>query len=376
MARSRCGWLLLPWIAPAASPAASSWRTILSAPCLVRLNTSARSTDSFWRNIVEQRRLFGLVHHGDALLDPLDRRRGRRDRDLGGIGQILVGEFLDRLRHGRREEQGLALRRDQGDDALQRVNEAEVEHLVGLVEDEDLELAQAEGPLVDEVEQAARRRDEDVETARDGAHALAVGNAAEDHADRQPHELAVGVGAGGDLRCKLARRRKHQHTDLARLRDVARGREAVERRQHEGRRLAGAGLRNAEEIAAGQDGRDGLALDRGGVGVIFRRERVEKGLGKPEVMKGHLKIPHMVRPREKSAACEGVKRAPRVNWRQVDRGAGRVLELPRPFTPLGKAPRAAVRYRGKPPKVQSDRLYHRHATAQKGSGPSQNDTLI
>ena len=117
------------------------------------------------------------------------------------------------------------------DDPLERMDEAEVEHLVGLVEDEDLELAKAERALVDEVEQAARRRDEDVETARNGAHALRIGNAAEDHADRQAHEAAVGLGARGDLRSELARRGKHQHSDLARLRGCCGcGREAVERR--------------------------------------------------------------------------------------------------------------------------------------------------
>ena len=90
-----------------------------------------------------------------------------------GLVRYWSASSLIALRHGRREEQGLALGRDQRDDPLQRVDEAEVEHLVGLVEDEDLELAQGERALVDEVEQAAGRGDEDVEAARDGAHALA-----------------------------------------------------------------------------------------------------------------------------------------------------------------------------------------------------------
>ena len=68
------------------------------------------------------------------------------------------------------------------------------------------------------------RGDEHVEAARDGAHALVVGHAAEDDADREAHELAIGFGAGGDLRGELARRRKHQHADLARLGDAARRR--------------------------------------------------------------------------------------------------------------------------------------------------------
>ena len=67
--------------------------------------------------------------------------------------------------------------------------------------------------------------------------------------------------------------------------DVAGRRKPVERGQHERRRLAGAGLGDAEEIAAGQDRRDGLELDRRRLRVIFRRERVEEGLREPERMK-------------------------------------------------------------------------------------------
>ena len=61
------------------------------------------------------------------------------------------------------------------------------------------------------------------------------------------------------------------------------GRQPVERRQHEGRGLAGAGLGDAEQVAAGKDGRDGLRLDRRRHDIILRRERVEEGLREPEV---------------------------------------------------------------------------------------------
>ena len=69
------------------------------------------------------------------------------------------------------------------DDPLQRMDEAEVEHLVGLVEDEDFEPRQVDRALVDQVEQAARGGDEHVEAARDVAHALRWRGAAEDDAD-------------------------------------------------------------------------------------------------------------------------------------------------------------------------------------------------
>ena len=42
-ARTRCGWLLLPWIAVALMPSFSSWSARRLAPCLVRVKTSAWS---------------------------------------------------------------------------------------------------------------------------------------------------------------------------------------------------------------------------------------------------------------------------------------------------------------------------------------------
>jgi hypothetical protein len=48
----------------------------------------------------------------------------------------------------------------------QRVDEAEVEHLVGLVEHEISTLRRSQRALVDQVEQAAGRGDEDVDAVR------------------------------------------------------------------------------------------------------------------------------------------------------------------------------------------------------------------
>ena len=65
------------------------------------------------------------------------------------------------------------------------MDEAEVEHLVSLVEHQDFEVAKAERALVDEVEQPAGRGDEDVEAAGDGAEAFAIGDAAASMEDAQ-----------------------------------------------------------------------------------------------------------------------------------------------------------------------------------------------
>ena len=50
--------------------------------------------------------------------------------------------------------------------------------------------------------------------------------------------------------------------------------DALDQRQREGRRLAGAGRRLAQEIAASQQRRDSLPLDRRG---LFIAQRVEGG---------------------------------------------------------------------------------------------------
>ena len=50
------------------------------------------------------------------------------------------------------------------------------------------------------------------------------------------------------------------------------GMERLDHGQHEGGGLAGAGLCAHEEVAAGEDGRDGLCLYGGGVGVALVRD--------------------------------------------------------------------------------------------------------
>ena len=204
---------------------------------------------------------------------------------LAGLLEELVGERCDGLRHGGREEQALPLGGQELHDALERVDEAEIEHLVGLVEDEDLDLAQAQRPPVDKVEQAAGRGDQDIDAAGDLTLILADRGAAEHDGGRQSHVPAIGAEAVGDLHRQLARRAEHQRpAGLAQQRPRALG-EAVENRQREGCRLAGAGLGDAAQVAAGEDLGDGLRLDGGGVGIALGREGFEKRLGKAETEK-------------------------------------------------------------------------------------------
>ena len=77
---------------------------------------------------------------------------------------------------------------------------------------------------------------------------------------------AIGGEAVADLGRQLARRGEHQRA--ARLRPGAPdvGRQAVQDRQRERRRLAGTGLGAAQEVAAGK--KMGMALAWIGVGMV------------------------------------------------------------------------------------------------------------
>ena len=76
-------------------------------------------------------------------------------------GEVL-GDAAGFAVERRGEEQRLAVVRRHLHDAVDRRLEAHVEHAVGLVEDEDLDVLEREGAALDEVFQAARGRDDDV----------------------------------------------------------------------------------------------------------------------------------------------------------------------------------------------------------------------
>ena len=95
--------------------------------------------------------------------------------------------------------------------------------------------------------------------------------------DRRPKGLVAAVAAGHlvDLDGQLASRGEDERADrMAGWREarVGLGGEALEDRQDEGRRLARAGLGGGEDVATGEDDRDGLLLDGGGFRIALVRD--------------------------------------------------------------------------------------------------------
>ena len=220
------------------------------------------------------------------MLDALDRCGLRRDRDAGRITQHRIGEPGDFLRHGGREEQRLPHFGKHGDDLLDVVNKAHVEHAIGFVQNQHFDLVEAQRALIDKIEQAAGRCHEHLGATRERAHLPVDRHAADGEFDRErPNMPAIDAEAVRDLAGQFACRREHQHAAGFLRGTLTLVEQLIEDRQRESRGLAGAGLRNANDIAALEGNRNGLILDRGGSDVFFFREGAKDRRCEAELVK-------------------------------------------------------------------------------------------
>ena len=189
-----------------------------------------------------------------------------------------------------REEQGLALRGQQRQYAVQFVRKSEVQQAVGFVEHQVLHGVQLERVVVDQVQQAPRRCDHEVGTTAQAHHLWIDRHATKGYDDLGSLRQGLGQGAQhlADLRGQLACGHQHQ-----RLQDPpARGgwvvQPALQQRQGKGRGLAGAGLGGGEQIGTTEHDGQRLGLDRrgrceteigGGLGEGGREAERGKGHG-------------------------------------------------------------------------------------------------
>ena len=226
-----------------------------------------------------------LCPAGD-MIHPLPHPVGRLARrcrlDANRVVQKCLGQPGDFLRHGRRKQQRLALRRHHLGNPPQGMDETEIEHLVCLVENEKPGLIEKHRLAFDKIEQPARRRNENVASALQPPLL---------NADRLPADgqrnLQMGVANEhfqrfADLAGKLPGRRQDQRPNgFAFPRGVGR-QQFLRQRQSEGCRLAGAGLRQAEHVAAFHDEGNGLSLDGRRLVIAHRRKGFQHRLRQAE----------------------------------------------------------------------------------------------
>ena len=171
----------------------------------------------------------------------------------------------------------------EADDFAHVVDETHVEHAVGLVEHQDRDLVQADMALGAEIEQAAWRRDQDVDSASQRIDLLPLADAAEDHGRAQLEVASIGVDALADLAGKLAGRRQDKRPRRARRPRLGLVEEkVVQERQGEGRCLTGARLGDAEQVLALEENGNRLHLNWRRRQILLGFECKPQRLGKAE----------------------------------------------------------------------------------------------
>ncbi|RAO53667.1 hypothetical protein PSN01_03846 [Micromonospora saelicesensis] len=197
--------------------------------------------------------------------------------DRHRLAQEAPRQGDDRVRHGGREEHRLPVFRKHRQDLLDVVEEAQVEHPVGLVEDECVHPVEPEVLLLLQVHQSAGRADQDLDALAQRVDLRLVRHAAVDRQHPDATRPACGGQILGDLDAQLAGGDDDQRLGDA-VAALARGEDPVEQRYAEAEGLAGAGGRLTDQVDAAQRDRDRVLLDGEGAGDAGRGQGLD-GLG-------------------------------------------------------------------------------------------------
>ena len=147
------------------------------------------------------------------------------------------------------------------------MDKAHVQHSVGLVQNEDVQLVQRDEALVVQVHQPAGGGHQNVHAPAQGLHLGVLAHAAEDDGVAQGQIFAIGLKALADLDGQLPGGGEYQSPDGAAGDSL--GGEPLEDGGGEGAGLARARLGAAQHVPARQSGGDGFFLNGGG-GVIVQ----------------------------------------------------------------------------------------------------------
>ena len=220
------------------------------------------------------------IHQGVDAVSGRDLVHHVRDVDVGGaeagalhahrVLLVLGGERQHVAREGRRDEVGATPLGQLPEDLLQLVAEAEVEHLVGLVEHHRLHLGGVDDLAIEVIAEPPGGTHHDVGAALQLADLERDRGATGDRGDLQLQPLEEPAQLGAHLLGELAGGGDHDGERHALV--VRRPGPALElRREHEAQRqrLARAGLRGDAQVAAGERRVEHRVLHRGERGVAL-----------------------------------------------------------------------------------------------------------
>ncbi len=234
--------------------------------------------------------LLGAAHRVDDLADALHRGVARRDLDALWVFQQAAGQLADLVAEGGRKQQALLGGGQQRQHLLHIMDEAHIQHAVGLVQHQHLNGGQVQEALLLQVQQAAGSGHQNVHPALQALDLRIHAHAAEDHRGLDVQMLAIGAHGFLDLGGQFACRGEHQGAHAAAAEAAgggAAGLQALQHWQREGGRLAGAGLRAGQQVVACQHGGDGLGLDGSRAVVALFLHGTQNGRRELQFVKCH-----------------------------------------------------------------------------------------
>ena len=146
-----------------------------------------------------------LLFYGDVvLLDTFEGQLLVLDQNLGGVSHEVLGQLQDVHGHGSREERNLDLAGEILEDILNLLLESTGEHLVGLIEHEDLEVVALEETLLHHVVHTAGGSDNDVHSLLEDLDLVADDGSTDASVDLDANELTDLLNDEGDLLGQLS----------------------------------------------------------------------------------------------------------------------------------------------------------------------------
>ena len=183
-------------------------------------------------------------------------------RDTLRVALVGPRQLLDRRWNGGGEQQRASLARALAEDELQVLAKAEIQHLVGLVQDDGAQGFQGEGATRDVVAQPARRTDDDMRPRLQPAPLGARVHAADAGGERRARRCVKPFELSAHLQSELARGRDDEREWIA---GRGKGRLTAEQGVREGEAerdgLARAGLCRDEQVLPVAAGLQHGALD-------------------------------------------------------------------------------------------------------------------
>ncbi len=207
---------------------------------------------------------------------------GRLDVDPNRVMLIAANDRFDFTADSRREQENLAIGRRLVQQAAHGGKEAHVGHAIRLIEYDGRDVVQHDVAAFDEVLEASRAGDDDVDPLVEGPDLVAVAGSSKD----RDHPLAVasqertqhGMHLGGQLTSRYED--ESPRATWSRLGHVGRDRHA------KGKRLARTGRRLAADVAAGESGGNCGSLNGKWAGDAQLRQARVDVRGNAKVSKG------------------------------------------------------------------------------------------